>query len=349
MPAALMRETGQLVKAQSPACWSWRGRAVKLVDGTTVSMPDTPANRSRYRQHSLQRVGAGFPLARIVGVICLSSGAVLDAAMGPYAGQGNGEMALLRGLLGAFQRGDVMLADALYCDYFLIATMQAAGVDVLFKQHGARITDFRRGHTQGCRDHLVSWAKPHTRPTWMSPDQYERAPQQLRMREVKVGGRVLVTTLLNPRRVSKHELNTLYVRRWNVELDLRSIKITLGMQTLSCYSPQMNEKQVWVYLLAHNLIRLLMAQAAVQAAVQPRQLSFKHTLQIWIAWSTQRLLCDPAALAHLFRLMAQVRVANRPGRIEPRALKRRPKSYPLLQTPRPQARRNIVTRASLEL
>jgi hypothetical protein len=340
MPAALMRETGRLLHRQARPCWNWRGRAVKLVDGTKVSMPDTAANRACYPQHSSQAQGLGFPLARVVGVICLGSAAVLDAAIGPFCGKGTGEMALLRALLGAFERGDVMLADALFCDYFLIATMQAAGVDVLFEQHGARITDFRRGKSLGHRDHRVNWSKPRTKPDWMTPGQYQSSPQELQVREVQVGGRILVTTLLNPRRVSKHELDKLYARRWNVELDLRAIKTTLGMQALNCLSPGMNHKQMWVYLLAHNLIRLLMAQAAHAAGVDPRQLSFKHTVQLWTLW--RHLLYDPLHRRHLFRLIAQVRVANRPGRIEPRVLKRRPKSYPLLQVPRPRARWNIA-------
>lgn len=342
MPAALTRETGRLLKPRAQECWGWRGRAVKLVDGTKVSMSDTPANRLRYQQHSTQGAGLGFPLARVVGVICLSSAAVLDAAIGPFCGKGAGEMALLRGLLGAFERGDVMLADALFCDYFLLATMQAAGVDVLFEQHGARRTDFRRGQRLGQRDHRVSWYKPRTKPDWMTPTQYESTPQALQVREVQVGGRVLVTTLRDPRRISKHELDKLYARRWSVELDLRNIKITLGMQALNCRTPHMNEKQMWVYLLAHNLIRLLMAQAAQLTGVDPRQLSFKHTVQLWSVWRGPQLLYNPLTRAHLFRLIAQVRVANRPGRLEPRALKRRPKSYPLLQVPRARARWNIA-------
>ena len=343
MPVALTRATGRLLQTHARACWGWRGRAVKLVDGTKVSMPDTCANRTHYSQHSTQQEGLGFPLARVVGVICLDSAAVLDAAIGPFSGKGTGEMALLRRVLDAFQPGDVMLADALFCDYFLIATLRKAGVDVLFEQHGARLTDFRRGKPLGRRDHRVIWPRPRTRPDWMTVAQYESAPEHLELREVQVKGRILVTTLLEPRKVPKSELDALYARRWNVELDLRNIKTTLGMQALSCHSPQMNHKQMWVYLLAHNLIRLLMAQAARQSGTHPRQLSFKHTVQLWSAWSARpQPLHDPHTRAHLFELIAQVRVAQRPGRIEPRALKRRPKPYPLLQVPRLRARWNIT-------
>jgi len=343
MAMALTRETGRLLSARAQAGWRWRGRAVKLVDGTGISMPDTPENQALYPQPSSQAPGVGFPLARMVAVICLSTGALMEAAMGPYSGKGNSELGLLRGLGTAFCAGEVMLADALYCNYFLIATFIAAGVDVLFEQNGARITDFRRGQQLGKRDHLVHWPKPATRPQWMTQEHYDAFPDEITVREVKVDQQVLVTTMLDHRKVRKSELSALYGRRWNVELDLRNIKTTLGMEVLSCQTPQMNEKEMWVHLLAYNLIRLLMAQAALGAGVHPRELSFKHTVQLWTEWTSQRLASDPARHnAALFQLIAQFNVGNRPGRIEPRARKRRPKPYPWLKIPRPQARRHIA-------
>ena len=344
MVTALTRATGEHLSTRAQRSWRWRGRAVKLVDGTGISMPDTEENQARYPQPSSQTKGVGFPLSRLVGVICLSTGAVLDAAMGPYSGKGNSELGLLRGLDAAFSPGDVMLADALYCNYFLIATVVAAGVDVLFEQNGARITDFRRGQALSSRDHLVDWPKPSTRPQWMTAQEYAAFPDELRVREVKVDGKVLVTTMLNARKVRKGELAQLYGRRWNVELDLRNIKTTLGMDVLSCQTPQMNEKEMWVHLLAYNLIRLIMAQAAINADVHPRELSFKHTVQMWTEWIAQRdVRHSPRDNAILFRLIAQLKVGNRPGRIEPRARKRRPKPYPWLKAPRDQARRHIAT------
>ena len=179
----------------------------------------------------------------------------------------------------------------------------------------------------------------------MTREQYQAFPEQLLVRELRVGGRILVTTLLSPRETCKRELHRLYERRWNIELDLRCIKTTLRMETLSCKNPEMIEKELWVYLLAYNLIRVLMAQAAHVAGIQPRELSFKHTVQIWTAWTSQTL----AALAtrqhvELFRLIAQIRVANRPKRVEPRARKRRPKPFPWLKVPRTRARRKIRKR-----
>ena len=340
MVSALTHETGRLLSEKALAQWLWRGRTVKLVDGTGISMPDTEENQAVYPQPSSQAPGVGFPLARLVMVICLATGAALDMAVGPHSGKGTGELGLVRSLLKGFRPGDVMLADALYCNYFLIATLMGAGVDVLFEQNGSRITDFRRGRSLGTRDHIVHWPKPAACPQWMTLEQYADFPDELTVREARVDHQVLVTTLIDHRRVSKDDLSALYARRWNVELDLRNLKTTTGMDVLNCQTPQMNEKQLWVHLLAYNVIRLLMAQAASNVGVDPRCLSFKHTVQLWTEWISRGLSATKDC-GRLFTLIAQCRVGNRPGRIEPRMRKRRPKPYPWLKIPRAQARRKI--------
>lgn len=338
----LSRQTAALVNAHTPPGWLWRGRHVKLVDGTTILMPDTADNQAQFPQHGQQQMGAGFPIARLVGVISLANGALLDVAMGPYKGKGTGEYGLFRELLQCFVEGDVMLADSYYCSFFLIAGLLARGVDFAFEQHGARHTDFRAGKSLGSRDHIVTWSKPKVRPAWMTVEEYQNYPDELTVRETKIRNKVLVTSFLKPRELSKRDLGRLFLSRWNVELDLRNIKETLGLGRLVCKTPQMCEKELWMYLLAYNLIRLLMAEAAVQANVLPRQLSFKHTVQVWIAWSQRQFLSDaPEETTALFKLIAHVRVGNRPGRIEPRALKQRPKPFPRLHTTRRRARRNI--------
>lgn len=344
MISALARQTAALLNESTPQGWLWRGRHVKLVDGTTAAMPDTPQNQARFPQPEQQPAGTGFPLVRLVGVISLAHGAVLDAAMGAYQGKGTGEHGLFRKLTNCFVAGDVMLADGYFCSYFLIAQMQQRAVDVLFEQHGARITDFRRGEKLGVRDHRVSWKKP-ARPEWMSVEDYRGYPDEITVREVKVGKKVLVTTFLNPRRTPKGELGRLFWQRWNVELDLRNLKSTLGMERFSCKTPAMVEKEMWVYMLAYNLIRLLMAEAAHQAEALPRQLSFKHTLRIWVAWSARQFLSEaPEDTTGLFMLIAQIRVGDRPGRLEPRMIKRRPNRYTFLGAPRWKARRRIKRR-----
>ncbi|MGH8282134.1 MAG: IS4 family transposase, partial [Gammaproteobacteria bacterium] len=250
--SVLARQTASLLNTHTPQAWRWRGRHVKLVDGTTILMPDSRQNQARYPQQRSQAPGAGFPLARLVGVISLAHGAVLDVAMGAYKGKGTGEHGLLRELKDGLVSGDVLLADRYYCSYFLIADLQARGVDVVFEQHGARTTDFRTGKRLGTREHVVQWSKPAARPTWMTPGAYQKYPATLTLREVKVGKKRLVTSFLNPREVGKRELGKLFVRRWNVELDLRNIKTTLGMEMLSCKTPEMCENEMWIYMLAYN-------------------------------------------------------------------------------------------------
>ena len=342
MARTLARHSGRWISTHAAQPWRWRGRPVRLVDGTTVLLPDTAANQAAYPQPRSQQAGLGFPLCRLVGVVCLGSGALLDAASGRYQGKGGDEQSLLRSILDCLEHGEVLLGDAYYATYFLLCALRERGIDAVFEQYGARrrSTDFRRGHRLGSRDHLIVLEKPAIKPDWMSPADYERAPDTVTVRELRTGGKTLVTTLLCPKQVGKSALKRLYHDRWHVELDLRNIKTTLGMDRLSCLSPEMAIKEIWVYLLAYNLIRLMMAQAALLTEQLPRQLSFKHTVQLCIAWNHQ------APTTHdqfqgLLVLIAQQRVGDRPGRIEPRAIKRRPKCYPLLTTPREIARAQV--------
>jgi hypothetical protein len=344
MISTLTRHTGRMITECTPSTWHWRGRPVRLVDGATVTLPDTPDNQEAYPQPSSQQPGLGFPLCRLVGIICLASGAVLNSAMGPCQGKGSDEQSLLRSMLDTLESGDILLGDAFYATYFLLSALQERGVDGVFEQQGSRrrSTDFRRGRRLGPRDHVIELRKPKIKPDWMSQADYDQAPDSLEARELYTGGKILMTTLLCPKRTTKAALKMLYRDRWHVELDLRNIKTTLGMETLSCRTPVMAEKEIWVYLLAYNLIRLLMAQAAFLADMLPRQLSFKHTLQIWIAWRQHGAgSYDEDKLVGLFILIAQQQVGKRPGRIEPRAVKRRPKPFPLLTKPRPIAQEDV--------
>jgi len=344
MVSTLTRYTGELMGEQIPDHWLWHGKRVHLIDGTTVSMPDTEENQALYPQQAGQKPGLGFPICRVVGVICLSSGAILNSALGSFKGKGTGEHSLLRGMLDTFTHGDLVLGDALFGSYFLLAALQEKGVDAVFEQMGARkcVTDFRQGKRLGGKDHLIELSKPKKKPDWMMQEAYENAPNKLTIRELKVKGKVLITTLLSAKTYSKHELSALYKKRWHVEVDLRNIKTTLGMETLSCKTPEMIEKEMWVYFLAYNLIRLLMAQSALLSGSLPRELSFKHTVQLWLAWSQQTQATGiKADKALLFVLIAEKTVGNRAGRIEPRAVKRRPKPFSLLMENRELARDKV--------
>jgi len=344
MVAALVKQTGQLIAEQTPANWTWQGRPVKLVDGTTVTLPDTKDNQKTYPQQSRQKQGLGFPIARMVAIISLSSGAILDGAMGAYKGKGASEHSLFRQILDGINLGDIVLADRYYCSYFIIALLLEKGVDVVFQQHATRHTDFRKGKNLGARDHIVKWKKPKQKPHWMTVEAYEDFTNELTLREFKSGKKVIVTTLLSDKEAPKKEISYLYNQRWHIELDLRNIKTTLGMEQLSCKTPGMNEKEMYVYFLAYNLIRLIMAEAAIQTGLMPRQLSFKHTLQIWLIWS-QKAFAANDKIDVLFRLIAARKVGERPNRIEPRAVKRRPKPCPLLMKPRSVAQAEIRNNA----
>lgn len=342
---ALQREIGKRMARRLPAGWRWHGRAVKLLDGTMVSMPDTASNQAAFPQSGEQRPGLGFPLARLVAVICLGSGAVLDWAMGPGKGKGSGEQALFRTLLGCLDAGDVVLADRYHCTYWTLVMLQAQGVDVLTRQHQLRLYDFRRGERLGRGDHIVHWRRPQ-RPDWMDEKTYAEMPEEFSVREVRVRGRVLVTTLLDARMAAPEELDRLYEQRWHVELDLRAIKIVMGMDILRCKTAHMVRKEVAVHLLAYTLVRAVMAQAAKLADVLPRALSFKGALQVLNAYQQQLRHSAGARMrvmiSHLLGAVALLRLPVRPGRVEPRAIKRRPKQHWLLSVPRAVARAAII-------
>jgi len=340
----LAGQLGQLIDQAAPSSWKWKGRSVKIVDGTTMTMPDTADNQLAFPQQGSQKPGLGFPICRLVGITSLASGALLNAAVGRFNGKSGDEQTLLRQIQDTFVAGDIVLSDAFFAIYFFIAQMQKNNVDILMEQHGSRrrSTDFRVGTRLGTRDHLINIKKPTTRPYWMSEDMYRSAPKSLFLREFKANNKIMVTTLVCPKKMPKNELAALYKSRWHVELDIRNIKETLGMDVLSCKSPEMVVKEIWVYLLAYNLIRLLMAQSAQLFDLLPRQLSFKHCLQLWVVVLGRLDLLEDDELLKLFYLMSQQRVGNRPGRIEPRAVKRRPKPYPLLTKPRATARREIL-------
>jgi IS4 transposase len=341
----LVRETGKLLHLKSEEDWKWKGRSVKLVDGTTVSMPDTPENQKTYPQPEGQKPGVGFPIARLVAIISLSCGAVLDVAIGPYKGKETGEHALLRQILGSISAGDIMLGDRYYCSYFLIVILQRLGADAVFQIHGSRKSDFRRGKHLGKKDHIVIWEKPKQLPNWMNESMYCQMPDTLTIREIKINGKVITTTFLNPKEVTRNEIGELYTKRWLIEVDFRFIKTVLQMDILRCKTPDMVRKEIWVHLLAYNLIRTIMAQAAHRYNLPPRTLSFKGTLQQLNAFKETFLRTTEKRLSivcgHLLKAIVSHRVGNRPGRSEPRAVKRRRKPYPLLTKPREEARNEL--------
>lgn len=339
MVSGLTKAVANHNEEQVKTRWRWQGRTVYLVDGTTLTMPDTPANQESYPQTSALPKGLGFPICRMVGVMSLSTGSLMDACVSPYHGKGASEQTLLRNMLGVFKRGDVVLADAFYSTYFLLEHMIAHEIDILFVQHGARsrTTDFTSGVVLGENDHLIMLKKPKLKPEWMEQEEYDSAPNELTIREFKAGGKTLITTMLNPKKHPLKALGALYKQRWQIEVDFRNIKSTLGLRSLSCKTPQMAIKELWIYFLAYNLIRSIMLASAHQCTLLPREISFKHTLQLIEAFSNNSNI----PIKQLLRRICEKQIGNRTGRIEPRAIKKRRNEYPFLMKPRIIAREVI--------
>jgi putative transposase len=349
----LVRRTGQSIQESARLSWLFHGRAVKIVDGSTVTMPDTPENQAAYPQLKTQAPGLGFPIARILVVFSLAVGTVLEAAIGPYQGKQTSELALLRLVIGQFQGGDIVLADRFFGSYWVIAALQARGVDVVVRLHQARKADFRRGRRLGREDHLVTWTRPAHVPPWMSRDEYRAMPARITVRELRVRVKdktkrvrnlVIVTTLVDSKIYKSAELEGLFRQRWHAELDLRSLKSEMRMEMLRTRSPEMVRKEVAMHLLAYNLIRGIMAEAARAQQIKPRTISFTGSLHTVRGFEASHLY-DPERievdLPRLLELIGQKRVGDRPDRYEPRAVKRRPKPYPRLTMPRKTAKRLI--------
>ena len=341
----LATSVGECLEAKTPMQWRWRGRAVKLLDGTTISMPDTAASQAVYPQSGEQQPGLGFPLAMLVALISLSTGAVLRWATGPCRGKGTGEQALFRTLMPHLSKGDIILVDRYHCTFFTVAMLAEHGVDILTRQHQRRLSDFRKGRRLGPRDQLVTWTRPQ-RPRWMDHETYQRMPESIRVRQTEVAGRILVTTLTDARQVTPADLDALYRQRWQVEVDLRSIKAVMGMDILRAKSPAMIDKEIAVHLLAYNLVRGLMARAAAGAEVIARTLSFKGALQILLAFQQQVRWAGRKYAGimrtHLLGAIGEMTLPIRPGRVEPHAIKRRPKCHKHLTVPRSIARAEIM-------
>jgi Transposase DDE domain len=349
----LVRRVGRSIHQRASQGWLFHGRAVKITDGSTLLMPDTPKNQAAFPQAKTQAPGVGLPIARILVVFSLAVGTVLEAALGPYQGKQTSELALLRQVGAAFGPGDIFLADRFFCSYWVIAALLGRGVDVVVRLHQRRKADLRRGRRLGREDRLVSWKKPEQKPAWMSRTEYEAMPAELTVRLLRVRVRdktkrvrklEIVTTLRDAVTYRKQEVGALFGQRWHAELDVRTLKSQMQMEMLRTKSPEMVSKEVAVHLLAYNLIRGIMAEAARAAEVKPRQLSFagaQHTIRAFEAVH----LYDPVRIAadfpRLLELIGEKRVGDRPDRYEPRAVKRRPKPHPLLRMPRKAARRLI--------
>ncbi|HEY1602023.1 MAG TPA: IS4 family transposase [Pirellulales bacterium] len=351
------RQTGGALENSAKEQWLWKRRRVLAYDGSTVSMPDTAENQRAYPQPPQQKPGVGFPLARIAAFFSLSCGAVLDLAICSNAGKGHSELGMLRKLWDLLRPGDIMLADRYMCAWHEIFLLRQRGIDSVIRLRVHRHADFRRGRRLGKGDHIGEWPRPSIIRSidWQS---LKSLPEFLSIRETRVrveqpGFRcraiIVATTLLDADEVPASDLAELYRARWNAELDLRSLKQTMQMEILRCKTPELVRKEIWTHILAYNLIRTIIAQAASQHGVQPRSISFKGTVQTLEAF--QPLIafqgeCNSAHRQSLYQKLldaiAAHRVADRPDRFEPRQRKRRQKKYDRMMKPRHEIKRDIL-------
>ena len=349
-----LQKVGQSLHSKVNSAYLWCGRQVWMVDGSSCSMSDTPELQEAFGQPSGQRKGCGFPVAKVVAMFCWAGGAVLDIAIGKYR---SSELQLWRKLWYLLKKGDVVLGDRFYCTYAYMAELLKYGCDDVFRLHGARKADFRRGKHLGQNDHIVTWQRPNICPRGMSKDQFESLPLGLTVRQLRFhidvpGFRaktiVVVTTLLDPIFYPAEKIADLYRDRWMVELRLRDIKITLQMDVLRGKSPDIVRKEIYMHLLVYNLIRALMWQAAMEHHQPLHRLSFAGAVQhlnavapyLWLLSGTKRA---KVLYQLLLAWIAHDILPNRPNRIEPRARKRRPKQYSLLNKPRSKMRKALIS------
>jgi len=358
--AAVTCLVGRALDGEVDPKWLWKGRRVYMFDGTTVSMPDTSANLKAYPKTYNQKPGLGFPIARIGTITSLACGAILNVGFCRYAGKGQGEVSLLRRMWDILCPGDVLLADSLMSNWTGIVMLKERGFELVSRLNKAnRKADFRKGIRLGEDDHIVRWRKPTSIRSvdWQT---YKSLPDDLTIREARIrverpGFRtkavVVVTTLLDPEKTTKEDLALLYRARWNNELDLRSIKSTMQMEVLRGKTPELVRKEVWTHVLAYNLIRTIIAQAASKHGKEPRSISFKGAIQTLEAFQPVIAIQGNRNSAVRMNLYQQLLdaiaahlVADRPDRFEPRLRKRRPKHYAFLRRPRAVIKREMAER-----
>lgn len=343
---AALKATAQAADLRaSPSCGQWQGRPVKVVDASSTQLPDTAENQKRYPQPSGQKPGCGFPVMKFLALFSLASGAILEVL---FESLRSHDLRLFRRLWEYLKPGDIALGDRAFGDYATLAGLPRQQVDVLARLHARRKVDFRKAKRLAQNDGLFVWRKPGQRPDYLSEPEWAALPEQITVRIVRFTATIrgqrarritLVTTLLEAKVYPAEQLAALYARRWRLELCFRDLKTTLGMEQLSCKSPEMVQKEALAFLIAHNLIRCVMAEAAARFEADLERISFKGSVDALRQYSEaigkarnrkQRSQLWDDLLLNLARDLVPLRL----GRHEPRAVKRRPKPYPLLNKPR---------------
>lgn len=357
-PLAIMermaKEIGAAVHNSADGGWHWRGREVFLADGTGLSMPDTPENQLAFPQVKSRPQGLGFPVMRAVALISFSTGAVVDFDFAPHEGKGTGEGNLLRGMLDTLKVGDIIVADRLFPSYITLGAMKQHGIDMVSISHVTRDVDFSAGMQLGENDHIVEWKRPRYRSS-MPKAELRKLPETVAVREflIDIEGRdgrreqaIVVTTITDPS-IPQKELADLYWRRWHAELDLRSIKQSMHLDVLRCKTPEMVAKEIFAHLLAYNLLRGVITEAAKRTGTTPRMLSVKGAMQAVESFTPAMMATDAGEVLYnaFLTTVSTHRVGNRPGRMEPRYKKRRPAWDQYMTIPRSESKRRLAKEA----
>jgi len=333
----LVKEVGKSVSKHAHIGWKIYGREVKAFDGTTVKMADSEENQKQFPQHSNQKKGSGFPIARLLIIVSLTVGTVIDYAVDAYRGKGTGEQSLLRRIIGSLNKDDIVLGDRYFPSYFLMADLKAINAEGIFRAQSQRSYDFRKGEKLGKNDHIVEWTKPN-KPSWMDQKTYDDYPSELKVREFKVYGNIYVTTFFNAKKYHKQELAKIYQLRWHIEININSIKTTMSMDMLTCKTPSMVKKEIGIHLLSYNLIRTIMAEACRKHSSDPRKISFKGSVQLLTSFMPHFIdsnkINNKNMYVKMLKLIVKNKIGNRPGRMEPRVIKQRPKPFKTLKKPR---------------
>lgn len=352
--AELSRRSGRKCQETAGGNWRWKGRVVKLADGTTMTMPDTIENQEEYPQQRGQKKGCGFPIVRCVMLFCLATGAALEIAMAPYRGKKTGENSLLQKIIHSVFPGEILVADRYYATFANIHRAYRKGYDVVMQVHHKRNVDFRKGYKQGSCDQIVVYHKPARRSVWMSGEAFDDFDKIVLVRHLRYSVKrkgfrnrhiILATTLLDASVYSIEDLAGLYAQRWQVELDIRSLKTHMQMEHLRCKSPAMVRKEIYTHMISYNLIRDLVVRTALRHDTSPKNLSHTAAVQSLNAFS-EKLQASSNRIEQLekalLKSISEHPVGDRKPRVHPREIKRRPKPYPTMKRPRHAARRSAA-------
>jgi hypothetical protein len=333
--------------------WQPFGRPTWIVDGFTFTLPATQENLEKFQAHPNQDPDVGMPIPRAIALMSMATGCMLDFVYSNYTGKGTGEISMLRSKLDVFRPGDIVVLDALYCSFTTIAMLQKRGVDVVVRMSGSRLVDHRSSGRLDDGDRIMTWKCPGESQI---PDGFSVAdfPETMRVRVIRYRVKnsenkwetfEIVTTLLDAEKYPKGEVADLYNKRWYGETDIRTLKGALSLDMVRCQTPENVDREVWATALGYNLVRRLATTAASVTEKKPREISYQGTWNIVSAsWLIRSLNgpVPPDILTQILTNISKQRVGHRPGRLEPRVARKRPKPHAKMKKARSAYHRRVT-------